>query len=382
MNFELSEDQQLIVQSYREYMNSENWDAYFAECDEKHEYPLRWVKGLCDLGFNQIELPEEHGGLGIEQPCTTLLAVYEELGRHGAPTYVLYQAPSLESLFREGTQEQIDIVLSSLGTGEQNVNFACTEPAAGSDVGALSTTYRRENGKIYLNGTKTFITSAAGVTHLVIMARSAEDPTVFTEFFVDMKKPGISLSPLSKLGLRMDSCCEVFLDDVELEEKDIFGKEGNGFNRGVADFNHERWTVGICDYGIAIAAYEDAMRHANVREAFGKPVGRFQLNQIKIARMIIALTNMKNMLYEAAWNADNNGGHFDAGVAAMCKYYCVNAAFEVVDGAMQVMGGIAVAGDHRIQRFWRDIRVDRICGGTDEMMVLTTAKNALKKYRS
>lgn len=382
MEFRLTDEQELIVDSYRDYMESENWEAYFAECDEKHEYPLRWARGLCELGFDQIMLPESHGGLGLEQPAVTLMAVYEVLGRYGAPTYVLYQLPGFETIIREGTQEQIDAVLATVGTGEQIWNSACTEPGAGSDVAALQTTYKRENGKIYLNGTKTFITSSAGVKYLVIMARNADEPDVFTEFFLDMSKPGVSLSPLAKLGLRMDSCCEVYMDNVELEEKDIFGKEGNGFARGINDFNFERWLVGACDYGTAIACYEDACRHANQRIAFGKPIGRQQLNQLKVAEMAIKLKNMKNMLYETAWEADNNGGNFDPGAAAMCKYYCANSAFEVVDDAMQILAGVAVAGEHRIQRIWRDLRVDRVSGGTDEMMILTASKFELKKYRA
>ena len=382
MEFRLTDEQELIVDSYRDYMESENWEAYFAECDEKHEYPLRWARGLCELGFDQIMLPESHGGLGLEQPAVTLMAVYEVLGRYGAPTYVLYQRPGFETIIREGTQEQIDAVLATVGTGEQIWNSACTEPGAGSDVAALQTTYKRENGKIYLNGTKTFITSSAGVKYLVIMARNADEPDVFTEFFLDMSKPGVSLSPLAKLGLRMDSCCEVYMDNVELEEKDIFGKEGNGFARGINDFNFERWLVGACDYGTAIACYEDACRHANQRIAFGKPIGRQQLNQLKVAEMAIKLKNMKNMLYETAWEADNNGGNFDPGAAAMCKYYCANSAFEVVDDAMQILAGVAVAGEHRIQRIWRDLRVDRVSGGTDEMMILTASKFELKKYRA
>ncbi|NPD30365.1 crotonobetainyl-CoA dehydrogenase [Eggerthellaceae bacterium zg-1084] len=382
MDFRLSEEQELIVDSYRAYMESENWEAYFHECDERHEYPLRWVAGLCELGFDQIMLPESHGGLGLEQPCVTLMAVYEVLGRYGAPTYVLYQLPGFETVIREGTPAQIEAVMSTLGTGEQIWNSACTEPGAGSDVGALATTYRRENGKVYLNGTKTFITSSAGVRYLVVMAKSAEDDTVFSEFFVDMEKPGITLSPLPKLGLRMDSCCEVYFDNVELDEADFFGTEGNGFNRGVSDFNFERWLVGACDYGTAISAFEDAVAHANARTAFGRPIGRFQLNQLKIAEMQIALTNMRNMLYEAAWKADQADGTFDPTAAAMCKYYCANAAFQVTDDAMQVMGGIAVASEHRINRIWRDLRVDRISGGTDEMMILTASKGVSRGYRS
>ena len=100
MDFKLTDEQELIVDSYREYMESENWETYFHECDEKHEYPLRWVKGLCELGFDQIMLPESHGGLGLEQPCVTLMAVYEILGKYGAPTYVLYQLPGFETIIR------------------------------------------------------------------------------------------------------------------------------------------------------------------------------------------------------------------------------------------------------------------------------------------
>jgi crotonobetainyl-CoA dehydrogenase len=381
MNFELTEDQQLIVDSFRDLMESENWDNYFLECDEKHEYPLRWVKALCDLGFDRVMLPEDKGGLGLDQPLVTLMAIYEVLGECGGPTYVLYQLPGFGTILREGTQEQIDAVMQYVGTGEQIWNSACTEPGAGSDVGGLTTNYQRRDGKIYLNGTKTFITSSLGVKYLVVMARDADNPDTISEFFVDMSKPGISKSPLPKLGLRMDSCAEIYFDDVELEEKDIFGKEGNGFNRGVSDFNFERWLVGACDYGTALCAFEDAAKHAWQREAFGKPIARFQLNTLKFAEMSIKLDNMKNMLYEAAWNADNNGGDFLPGPAAACKYYCANASFEVVDDAMQIMGGIAVASEHRINRIWRDLRVDRVSGGTDEMMILTAGKQAIKPFR-
>ena len=376
MDFSLNDDQQLFVENVRELMQRENWEAYFAECDNLHEYPQRWVKALCDLGFDLIMLPEEHGGLNLG--LVTLTAVYEELGRWGAPTYVLYQLPCFDTILREGTPEQIDKVLAYVGTGEQIWNSACTEPGAGSDVGSLTTNYTRRDGKIYLNGHKTFITSSAHVPYLVIMARDSERPDCFTEFFVDMSLPGIKIEPLNKLGLRMDSCSDVYLDNVELDESDIFGTEGNGFSRGVKDFDFERFLVAACDYGFALCAFEDAARYANVRVQFGKPIGRFQLNQLKFANMAIKINAMKNMVYETAWSFDR--GDMTSAQAAMCKYYCTNAAAEVVDDAIQVMGGVAVAGDHRIQRLWRDLRVERISGGTDEMMILTLAKGILRKY--
>jgi len=378
MDFKLNEDQQLFVENFGELMQRENWDVYFNECDKNHEYPIRWTSALCELGFDQIMLPEEHGGL--ELGLVTLTAIYEELGRWGAPTYVLYQLPGFETILREGTQEQIDSVMAYLGTGAQIWNSACTEPGAGSDVGGLSTTYRRRDGKIYLNGQKTFITSSKESPYLVIMARDADNYDTFSEFFVDMSLPGITVNPLEKLGLRMDSCCEVYLDEVELEEKDFFGTEGNGFRRGISDFDFERFLVGASNYGVALCAYEDAVKYANQREQFGKPIGRFQLNQLKICEMTIKLNAMKNMLYETACAFD--AGEMTAAQAAMCKYYCANAAFSVVDDAMQIMAGVAIAGDHRIQRIWRDLRVDRVSGGTDEMMILTVAKGILRQHKA
>lgn len=378
MDFRLTDEQQLLVENVRELMAQENWEAYFAECDRTHTYPQRWVKELCDLGFDLIMLPEAHGGL--ELGLVTLTAIYEELGRWGAPTYVLYQLPCFDTILREGTPAQIEKVLAYVGTGKQIWNSACTEPGAGSDVGSLQTTYTRRDGKIYLTGHKTFITSSAHVPFLVVMARSAADPTVFTEFFLDTSLPGVRIEPLDKLGLRMDSCSDVYLEDVELSESDIFGTEGNGFKRGIKDFDFERFLVAASDYAVAISAFEDAARYANARVQFGKPIGRFQLNQLKFCEMAIRLDAMKNMVYEAAWHYDTD--EMTATQAAMCKYYCVNAAFDVVDDAMQVMGGISVAGDHRIQRIWRDLRVDRISGGTDEMMILTVAKGVLRTFAS
>ncbi|MDR0489077.1 MAG: crotonobetainyl-CoA dehydrogenase [Propionibacteriaceae bacterium] len=376
MDFALNDEQQLFVENFRELMERENWEPYFAECDKTHTYPERWVKALCELGFDQIMLPEEHGGLDLG--LVTLMSVYEELGRLGGPTYILYQLPCFDTILREGTQEQINKIMAYVGTGKQIWNSACTEPGAGSDVGSLQTTYTRKNGKIYLNGHKTFITSSAKVPFLVVMARDSENYDTFTEFFLDMSLPGIKIEPLEKLGLRMDSCSDVYLDNVELDESDIFGTEGNGFRRGIGDFDLERFLVGASDYSSALCAFEDAAKYANVRVQFGKTIGRFQLNQLKFAEMAIKLKAMKYMLYEAAWSFDQ--GEMTSAQAAMCKYYGANASAAVVDAAMQVMAGVAVAGDHRIQRIWRDLRVDRVSGGTDEMMILTLAKGVLREY--
>lgn len=377
MDFSLTEDQELMVQAVRELMARENWDTYFAQCDKDHEYPERFVAELCELGVDTILLPEDRGGL--DAGWTTIAAVWEELGRLGVPTYVLYQLPTLETVLRVGSPEQIEKILALVGTGKQIWNFAMTEPGAGSSFATMSTTYTRRDGKVYLNGHKTFITSSKHVPYLVVMARNAEDMDQYSELFVDMTLPGISKEPLDKLGLRMDSCCEIYFDDVELREEDMFGGEGEGFARTVADFDLERFLVAACDYGWALCAFEDAARYANQRVQGGEAIARYQLIQEKFANMRIKLTNMRNMVYETAWKAEN--GLLGKGDCSMAKLYCTRAASEVVDDAIQVLGGIGVTGDHRVARFYRDLRVERISGGTDEMMILAAGRAALKEYR-
>lgn len=377
MEFSLNEDQQLMVDGFKELMRSRSWETYFHDCDQSSTYPEEWVKAICELGFDRILLPEEYGGFG--QDWVTLTAAYEVLGREGGPTYVLYQLPGWETVLREGTPEQQEKILAFVGSGKQMLNYAMTEPSAGSSWDDMRTTYTRRDGKVYLNGHKTFQTSSMHVPYLVVMARNAEDMGVYTEWFVDMSKEGITKEPLHKLGLRMDSCAEIYFDQVELDESDLFGTEGNGFRRGVKDFDQERFLVALTNYGQAYCAFEDAAKYANQRIQGGEAIGRYQLIQLYFANMKIKLTNMRNMLYEIAWKNDN--GLLGRGDCSMAKYYCSHAAFEVVDDALQVLAGIGITGEHRVQRFWRDLRVDRISGGTDEMMILAAGRAALKEYR-
>jgi crotonobetainyl-CoA dehydrogenase len=335
------------------------------------------VAAICELGFDRILLPEEYDGLGLD--WVTLTAAYEALGRAGGPTYVLYQLPGYNSVIREGTDEQRDKILAHVGTGDQILNYSMTEPSAGSSWDDMRTTYTRRDGKVYLNGHKTFQTSAMKVPYLVVMARNADDMSVYSEWFVDTSLPGIAKEPLHKLGLRMDSCAEVYFDDVELQEKDLWGTEGNAFKRGVKDFDDERFLVALTNYGTAYCAFEDAARYANQRVQGGQAIARHQLIQLKFADMKVALTNMRNMLYEIAWKMDH--GTTGRGDCSMAKYYCSHAAHLVVDNALQVLAGVGITGEHRVQRFYRDLRVDRVSGGTDEMMILAAGRGALRDYR-
>ena len=260
MDFKLTDEQELIVDSYREYMESENWEAYFAECDEKHVYPLRWVRGLCELGFDQIMLPEEHGGLGLEslrhadgdvrgaRPATAPRPTF--FTSLPATTPSSARAPRSRSKLSSPRWAQASRFGTPLAPSRVRVPTSprCRRPTSVRTARSTSTAPRPSSPLPPASST-----SSSWRATLTTRTSSPSSS-------VDMSKPGIKLSPLSKLGLRMDSCCEVYIDNVEIEEKDFFGKEGNGFIRGISDFNFERWLVGACDYGTAIACFRGCVQ--------------------------------------------------------------------------------------------------------------------------
>ena len=177
----------------------------------------------------------------------------------------------------------------------------------------------------------------------------------------------------------MQSTCEVYLEDVELDEEDLVGVEGNGFLQTMKNFEIERLVMAAKVVGMAECAFEDAARYANQRMQFGKPIGKFQLIQEKIVRMKIKIENMRNMIYKCAWEKDN--GIPVRNSAALAKLYCAQSANEVIDDAMQIMGGIGYTKDCRISRLWRDARVFRIGGGTDEIMIHIAGRGILEEYK-
>lgn len=234
---------------------------------------------------------------------------------------------------------------------------------------------------MYLNGQKTFITGAKDYPYMLVLARNPEpeDPKrCFTLWWLDPNSPGVKRNNLHKVGWHMVSNCEVFLDNVELEESDMVGQEGYGFIHMMQNFDIERLVIAAHSLGVAECAFEDAARYANQRIQFGQNIGQFQMIQLKLTQMAIKIQNMKNMVYRTAWECDNDLSMRLS--APMCKLYCAQSACEVIDDAMQILGGLGYTDDSRVSRFWRDTRVNRIGGGTDEIMVYISARQILKQY--
>ena len=379
MDFKKTEEQELLLESLRTVMERGNFEDYFKECDKNHEYPQKAVDALVEAGFSTLGIPEEHGGTPTD--ILTQIMVAEEAHALGYPSLCWINfSTEVDDILTFGNEDQQKKVLECALEGRKPFTLGFTEPQAGSDSAAMSTTATKRDGKVYINGNKTFNTSADRAPFMLCVARSGINESPYKDFSMylfPMDRPGVTIEKLDKIGNNMCGTYEVHLDNVECEETDLVGEECKGFYQLMKNFEVERLTICAANVGMARCAYDEAVRYAGVREQFGKTIGIFQLIQEKIVDMKIKIENMQNMLYKTAWKKMN--GESIMIDSSLVKRYTGQAAFEVIDDAMQIMGGIGYTHDCRISRLWRDQRVYRIMAGTEEIMVHTAGRALIKE---
>lgn len=379
MDFKLTEEQELLLESLQELLDRVAPESYIAAKDEAHEPLTEVSKALYDNGFATLGIPEEYGGTPVDNLTLTLLS--EKIGAHGLPG-LLSQMLQVKDILDFGNEEQKKTVMDILATGKQAFGLGISEPQAGSDVTALSATAtKKDDGTVVFNGQKTFQTGAQTNPYTLLLTRDHDNPNPYkaiSMWLVPMDLPGITVSPLKKMAWWYTDTNEVYFDNVVAPASCLVGQEGNGFLQIMGNFEVERLLMATGALGLAEAAFDDAVKYANQRVQFGQAIGRFQLIQEKIANMAIKIENMKNLVYRTAWMLDQGLPVNEQ--CAMAKLYCCQSAFEVADDAMQIFGGIGVTMDCRIQRIWRDLRIYRIGGGTDEIMIGIIGKSILKRY--
>lgn len=379
MDFRKTEEQELLMDSIDQFFARGEFDEnYIKECEEQQKPMTEYRLAAIDAGFGLLALPEEFGGVEID--TQTLVMVGEKIYSHGYPSG-LGALLQVDDMLEFGTPEQQKKVVDCLMQGDaMGFCLGLSEPQAGSDSNAITTTFTRSNGKVYIDGHKTFTTDADRAKYMLCMTRDFTTGRPanksMTTWLVPMDAPGVTVKPLHKVGHRTRSLCEVYLDHVEIEETDIVGKEGEGFMNIMKNFEVERLVIAADSLGIATCCYNDALQYAAQREQFGQPIGKFQLIQEKLVSMRIKIENMRNFIYKTAWEKDN-GIPINTS-AALCKLYCAQAGFEVADDAMQILGGIGYTEDHRVSRLWRDARMHRIGGGTDQIMVHVAGRALLR----
>jgi alkylation response protein AidB-like acyl-CoA dehydrogenase len=279
---------------------------------------------------------------------------------------------------RNGNDKQKQFFLPKIASGDILFSYGITEPNAGSDAGSAQTTATENKGGFRLNGTKTLITGADQADYILTLTRS--DPNApkhkgLTMFIVDKKKKGIEIRPLTKLGYKGSSCCEIVYDDVEVSLEDVLGGGGcikNGWPQVLSTLDVEHLEVAACSVGLAQGAFDEAIKYAKQREQFSQPIGRFQAIQHMFAEMATGIQTARLLLYNTTWLMENNKPC--SLESAMAKYYAAEVARDVSLRAMQIFGGYGYIMEYDIQRFVRDSLILPIGGGTAQIQKNIIAK--------
>lgn len=230
MDFKRTEEQELLLESLRTVMERGDFEDYFKECDEKHVFPQKAADALVEAGFASLGIPEEYDGTPVD--ILTQVMVAEEAHALGYPSLCWINfSTEVDDILTFGNPEQQKAVLEYAVQGKKPFTLGFTEPQAGSDSAAMATTATKRDGKVYINGTKTFNTSADKAPYMLCVARSGINESPYKDFSMylfPMDRPGITTSKLSKIGNNMCGTYEVYLQDVECDESDLVGEECQG----------------------------------------------------------------------------------------------------------------------------------------------------------
>ncbi len=368
MDFLLTKEQKYIQKAAREFAIGE-MAPVGREFDLNETYPAAIVKKARELDLIGLFIPEKFGGPGLGYLEQAM--VMEEFWKvdPGISQQLCSLTFGAEEFLLFGTDEQGKKFLEPIFTGDAVMGFAITEPDAGSDTLAASTTAVKEGNEWVLNGSKIMIGNGTRGTFMLIFALTDPDAPRSKRhsiIIVETDRQGYKADPMhGKMGLRASDTAAIYLNNVRVPEENLLGTRGNGFHQLMAFFDRSRAYVSAHGVGLAQGALNMAVKHVRERKQFGRPIGSFQGVQFKIADMAVKIELARNIMYKAAWLLDN--GKADTNVTAMAKMYAARIAVEVVDEALQLHGGYGYFDDYDIERFYRAAKVLEIYEGAKEI---------------
>jgi alkylation response protein AidB-like acyl-CoA dehydrogenase len=388
-HFIFTEEHDQLRESIRSFVTKEL--APHAEEWEETTFPDWVFRRMGELGFLGLSYPEEYGGQGGDYYANLVLA--EEMTHSGsgglAMGVAVHTDMATPPVFLFGTEEQKQAYLVPAIRGEKISCLGISEPDAGSDVAGIKTRAVRDGDEWVLNGTKTYITNGHRADFIVLVTKT--DPEAgsrttrtasnqarpdaerspyegFTLFLVDMDSPGvIREKKLEKLGMHSSDTALLAFQDVRVPEDAVLGQEGKGFYHIMWELQGERLIGAAGCVAGAQRCFDRTLQYAGERTAFGRPIGKFQAIRHKFAEMATKIEAGRQMVYTAAWRFQN--GEYPVREISMAKLYTARMACEVIDECLQIHGGAGYMKEYGIERAWRDMRLNRIGAGTDEVML-------------
>ena len=386
MDFGLSNEQQMIIDSVRSFVEQELY-PHEAEVEKNNQIDDAVVEKIkqkaIELGLYAANMPEEFGGGGLDS--LTLCLMEKELGKANFGLQYIVARPS--NILLACKDEQIERYLLPTISGEKVDCLAMTEPNAGSDVRSMQCKAERDGEHFVINGSKHFISHANMADYVILFAASGVEDTPrgpkkkITSFLVDMGTPGFTVEPgYNSVSHRGYHNFILNFDNCRLHESQMLGEEDHGFDVANEWLGATRLSVAAMCLGRAERALEIAIEWAATREQFGQTIGKFQGVSFKLADMSMELQAAELLTFRAAWNdTQDNMSNSDA---AMAKLKASEMLAMVSDEAIQILGGMGLMDDMPLERIWRDHRVERIWDGTSEIQRHIISRSLLRPYEA
>ena len=381
MDLTYTEEHELIRKTAREFAQEKLLPGV-AERDQTMGYAREQIRELAELGFFGMFFPEEYGGAGLDS-ISYCIAI-EELSKVDASVGVIISVTnSLAAypIYTFGTEEQKKKFLVPLASGQKLGGFCLTEPGAGSDAAALTTTAVRDGDNYIVNGAKHFTTSGKNGDLFVVsvMTDKSKGAKGTTSLIIEQGTPGMTVQPREhKLGIRGTDTHAITFEDCRVPVANRLANEGDGFKVAMTALDSGRMGVAAQALGIAQASLDASLQYVHERQQFGKYLKDFQAIQFKLADMETRIQAARLLLYQSALKKDS--GQRYSKEAAMAEVYCSETAMWAATEAVQIYGGYGYTTEYPVERFMRDAKITEIYEGTSEIQRIVIAANLLAEW--
>ncbi|MAF27554.1 MAG: acyl-CoA dehydrogenase [Gemmatimonadetes bacterium] len=380
--FKLSAEQEEIRKLAREFSDKEITPTVAEHHDQSAEFPMDIGRKAYELGLMNCIIPEEYGGIGLGAIEECLIAEELAHGCMGISLSILANNLAIVPTKMVGNEDQKKKYLGGLAEEFSHCAYALSEPEAGSDPAALTTTAVRKGDQYIINGRKRWITGAGVADWFVIFAVTDPDKghKGLTAFIIERAHPGVSTGKKEDMmGQRASFTCDVIMEDAEIPVENRLGEEGQGFYIAMQTFQYTRPAIAAGAVGVSQNAMDHAARYALERKTFGKPIANHQGIQFMIADMQRDIMAGRLLTWQCAWMCDE--GIANNTEVAIAKLFTAEAAMRITTDAVQVFGGYGYSREYPVEKLMRDVKVCQIYEGTDQVQRIVIGRSVTKAMK-